>query len=135
MSVSCTEPLSAWPMCSAPVTFGGGPAIEKFSSAVPSGSGEKIPLSSPPAITRGWTSAGSKRVRDSSSDTSVRVYARLSRADHHFLLHRHRVQVAEELVGPGRREAVRLLRAVLEGRGADDARAAGEEDVVAEGIV
>ena len=25
---SCTELLSAWPMCSAPVTFGGGIAIE-----------------------------------------------------------------------------------------------------------
>ena len=25
---SWTEPLSAWPMCSAPVTFGGGTAIE-----------------------------------------------------------------------------------------------------------
>jgi hypothetical protein len=28
ISVSCTEPFSAWPMCSAPVTFGGGMAIE-----------------------------------------------------------------------------------------------------------
>ena len=28
MSVSWIEPLSAWPMCSAPVTFGGGTAIE-----------------------------------------------------------------------------------------------------------
>ena len=28
ISVSCTEPLSAWPMCSAPVTFGSGIAIE-----------------------------------------------------------------------------------------------------------
>ena len=39
ISVSWTEPLSAWPMCSAPVTFGGGIAIEKFSSGEPSGSG------------------------------------------------------------------------------------------------
>ena len=28
ISVSWIEPLSAWPMCSAPVTFGGGIAIE-----------------------------------------------------------------------------------------------------------
>ena len=28
ISVSWTEPLSAWPMCSAPVTFGSGMAIE-----------------------------------------------------------------------------------------------------------
>ena len=28
ISVSWTEPLSAWPMCSAPVTFGSGIAIE-----------------------------------------------------------------------------------------------------------
>ena len=28
ISASWIEPLSAWPMCSAPVTFGGGTAIE-----------------------------------------------------------------------------------------------------------
>jgi hypothetical protein len=28
ISASWIEPLSAWPMCSAPVTFGGGIAIE-----------------------------------------------------------------------------------------------------------
>ncbi len=28
ISVSWTEPLSAWPMCRAPVTFGGGMAME-----------------------------------------------------------------------------------------------------------
>ena len=43
---SWIEPLSAWPMCSAPVTFGGGMAIEKFSAGVPSGSGWCSPDSS-----------------------------------------------------------------------------------------
>ena len=43
ISASWIEPLSAWPMCSAPVTFGGGIAIEKFSSGVPVGSGWKSP--------------------------------------------------------------------------------------------
>ena len=33
-SASCIEPFSAWPMCRAPVTFGGGIATEKFSSGV-----------------------------------------------------------------------------------------------------
>ena len=46
-------------MCSAPVTFGGGIAIEKFSSGVPSASGWKIPASTQRANTRGSTSAGS----------------------------------------------------------------------------
>ena len=40
-SASCIAPLSACPMCSAPVTFGGGIATEKFSSAVPSAGGWK----------------------------------------------------------------------------------------------
>ena len=31
--------FSAWPMCSAPVTFGGGIAIEKLCSALPAASG------------------------------------------------------------------------------------------------
>src|SRR3954471_16661364 len=108
MSVSWTEPLSAWPMCSTPVTLGGGTASEKFSSAVPSGSGWKMPLSSQRAITRGSTSWGSKRVRDSSSDNAgeSRPGSRLSGPDHDLLLHRDRVQVAEELVGPGCAEAL-----------------------------
>ena len=42
-----------------PVTFGGGTAMEKFSSGVPSGSGWKIPASSQRANTRASTSAGS----------------------------------------------------------------------------
>ena len=46
ISASWIEPFSAWPMCRAPVTFGGGTAIEKFSAAVPSGSGWKMPDSS-----------------------------------------------------------------------------------------
>ena len=46
-------------MCSAPVTFGGGIEIEKFSSAVPSGSGWKSPEASQRAKTRGSVSAGS----------------------------------------------------------------------------
>ncbi len=36
-------------MCSDPVTFGGGIAIEKFSSGVPSAAGVKYPRSSHPA--------------------------------------------------------------------------------------
>ena len=40
-SASCIEPFSAWPMCRAPVTFGGGIATEKFSSGVPVASGWK----------------------------------------------------------------------------------------------
>src|ERR671938_315303 len=63
MSVSCTEPLSAWPMCSAPVTLGGGIAIEKFSAGVPSGSGWNRPDSSQRCTMRGSTSLGSKRLR------------------------------------------------------------------------
>ena len=45
-------------MCSAPVTFGGGIAIEKFSSALPSGSGLKMPDSFQRANTPPSTSAG-----------------------------------------------------------------------------
>src|SRR3954447_26498285 len=63
ISVSWTEPLSAWPMCSAPVTFGGGIAIEKFSSAVPAGSGWNRPEASQRSTMRGSTSRGSKRLR------------------------------------------------------------------------
>ena len=59
MSVSWIVPLSAWPMCSAPVTFGGGIAIEKFSSGVPSASGVNQPPSIQLAKTRPSTSAGS----------------------------------------------------------------------------
>ncbi len=40
-SASCIEPFSACPMCSAPVTFGGGIATEKFSAGVPSAGGWK----------------------------------------------------------------------------------------------
>ena len=61
--MSWIDPFSAWPMCRAPVTLGGGIAIEKFSSAVPSGSGWKRPLSSHARMMRGSTSEGSKRVR------------------------------------------------------------------------
>src|SRR3954462_13783772 len=50
-------------MCSAPVTFGGGIAIEKFSSDVPSGSGWNSPDSSQRCKMRGSTSEGSKRLR------------------------------------------------------------------------
>ena len=50
-------------MCSAPVTFGGGIAIEKFSSAVPCGSGWNSPDSSQRCTMRGSTSEGSKRLR------------------------------------------------------------------------
>src|SRR3954447_11002450 len=63
ISVSWTEPLSAWPMCSAPVTLGGGIAIEKFSSGEPSGSGWNSPESSQRCTMRGSTSEGSKRLR------------------------------------------------------------------------
>ena len=63
-------------MCSTPVTFGGGTAIEKFSCAVPSGSAWKIPDSSQRAMMRGSTSAGSKRVRSCRDigRLSVRAY-------------------------------------------------------------
>src|SRR3954468_18108408 len=50
-------------MCSAPVTFGGGTAMEKFSAEVPSGSGWNRPDSSQRATMRGSTSEGSKRLR------------------------------------------------------------------------
>src|SRR3954449_1421327 len=63
ISVSWTEPLSAWPMCSAPVTLGGGIAMEKFSSGEPSGSGWNSPESSQRSTLRGSTSEGSKRLR------------------------------------------------------------------------
>src|SRR3954463_6479596 len=63
ISVSWTEPLSAWPMCSAPVTLGGGIAMEKFSSGEPSGSGWNSPESSQRSTMRGSTSEGSKRLR------------------------------------------------------------------------
>ncbi len=50
-------------MCSAPVTFGGGIAMEKFSAGVPSGSGWCRPEESQRSTIRGSTSDGSKRVR------------------------------------------------------------------------
>ena len=46
-------------MCSTPVTFGGGIATEKFSSAVPSASGWKYPPSIHSAKIRPSTSDGS----------------------------------------------------------------------------
>src|SRR5215204_3894929 len=55
-------------MCSAPVTLGGGTAMEKFSSGVPSGSGWNRPDSNQRRMMRGSTSAGSKRVRSSRPD-------------------------------------------------------------------
>ena len=39
ISASWIVPFSAWPMCRAPVMFGGGIAIEKFSSGLPSAGG------------------------------------------------------------------------------------------------
>ena len=46
-------------MCSTPVTFGGGIAIEKFSSGLPAGSGWKTPEASQRSKMRGSASAGS----------------------------------------------------------------------------
>ena len=54
-------------MCSAPVTFGGGIAIEKFSSGVPSGGGSKAPLSRQREKIRASASPGSQRVVASSA--------------------------------------------------------------------
>ena len=45
-------------MCSAPVTFGGGTAIEKFWAASPSASGLNTPACSQRSNTRDSTSAG-----------------------------------------------------------------------------
>ena len=59
-------------MCSAPVTFGGGIAIEKFSSGVPSGSGWNSPESSHASTIRGSTSVGSNRVRSRRSVMGAR---------------------------------------------------------------
>jgi hypothetical protein len=56
---SWIDAFSAWPMCRFPVTFGGGTAIEKFSSGVPSGFGWKMPASSQRTKTRASTSDGS----------------------------------------------------------------------------
>ena len=53
-------------MCSAPVTFGGGIAIEKFSSGLPSAGGSKAPLPSHASKTRLSAPAGSQRVVASS---------------------------------------------------------------------
>ncbi len=58
-SASCIEPFSACPICSAPVTFGGGIATEKFSSGVPSAGGWKYPASIHSAKIRASTSVGS----------------------------------------------------------------------------
>ena len=49
-------------MCSAPVTFGGGIAIEKFSSGVPSAGGSKAPLALPGVEDPPLGLAGSHRV-------------------------------------------------------------------------
>ena len=59
MQASWIDAFSAWPMWRLPVTFGGGTAIEKFSAALPSGAGLKMPASSQRANTRPSTSAGS----------------------------------------------------------------------------
>ena len=59
MQRSWIAALSAWPMCSEPVTFGGGTAIEKFSLASPAGSGWNIWASRQRANTRDSTSPGS----------------------------------------------------------------------------
>src|SRR3954462_1342756 len=80
MSASWTEPLSAWPMCSTPVTFGGGSAIEKFSSGVPAGSGWCSPEAIQRSAMRGSTSAGSKRVRSCSVLIGWRSVGRGARA-------------------------------------------------------
>src|SRR4051794_23653839 len=53
-------------MWSTPVTFGGGTAMEKFSSGVPPGSGWCSPEAIQRSTIRGSTSAGSKRVRSAS---------------------------------------------------------------------
>jgi hypothetical protein len=58
-STSWIEPFSAWPMCSAPVTLGGGTAIENVSSGVPSGAGWNRPDASHRSTMRGSASAGS----------------------------------------------------------------------------
>ena len=44
-------PLSAWPMCSEPVTFGGG-TVMQYGSPGASGSASKAPRSSQPAKMR-----------------------------------------------------------------------------------
>ena len=58
-NASCIDPFSACPMCSTPVTFGGGIATEKLSSADPSASGWKYPPSIHSPKTRASTSEGS----------------------------------------------------------------------------
>ncbi len=62
ISASWIVPLSAWPMCSAPVTLGGGIAIEKFSSGDPSAGGWNQPPSIQRSNTRCSTAPGSQRV-------------------------------------------------------------------------
>ena len=56
---SWIEAFSAWPMCSSPVTLGGGTAMEKFAAASPTGSGLNAPASSQRCHTRASVSAGS----------------------------------------------------------------------------
>ncbi len=58
ISRSWIAALSAWPMCNAPVTLGGGTAIEKLPSAPSAASGLKIPALSQRSNTRPSTSAG-----------------------------------------------------------------------------
>ena len=62
ISTSWIDPFSAWPMCSAPVTLGGGIAIEKLSSGLPSAGGWNQPPSIQRSKTRCSTSPGSQRV-------------------------------------------------------------------------
>src|SRR3954465_11659771 len=81
MSASWTDPLSAWPMWSTPVTFGGGTAIEKFSSGVPPGSGWCRPEAIRRSTVRGSPSAGSKRVRSARVLIEGRSLGRCDGAD------------------------------------------------------
>ena len=62
ISASWIAPFSACPMCSAPVTFGGGIAIEKLSSGDPSAGGLNQPPSIQRSKTRPSTAPGSQRV-------------------------------------------------------------------------
>src|SRR3954469_22965747 len=95
-----------------------------------------MPLSSQRPMMRDSTSPGSKRVRDSSSEAATaRVYFRSTGPDHDLLVHRHRMQVAEELVGAGLVEALGRDLSVLVRRAAHDTGAVGEQDVVPERVV
>ena len=66
ISVSWIAPFSACPMCSAPVTLGGGTAIV-YGGRSEYGSAANAPAASHSENTRGSTAAGSKRLRSLSS--------------------------------------------------------------------